>query len=134
MDLSPLRIQELCYRRGGNASNSSTVLAELGLPSEFLGSLSKSMELDFVSKDFAKHSISTENCPVFENCEFPTSVVIINSGNGSRTILHHPKNLPELDFQEHFSKLDFKQYSWIHFEVITPIIKPCYFYATFKIV
>lgn len=110
------RIPELGYRRGGNASNSSSVLAQLGLKSEFLGTLSSSIELDFIKKDFADHSVSIEHCPVLPYCEIPTSMVMINSSNGSRTILHHPKNMQELSFQ-HFTKLDLSNYTWIHFEV-----------------
>ena len=109
-------ISDLCFRRGGNASNSSTVLAQLGLATEFLGTLSKSIELDFIVKDFSANAVCTENCPIVDGCEFPTSMVIINSSNGSRTILHHPKNLPELSIQN-FSIVNLDEYNWIHFEV-----------------
>lgn len=110
------RIPELCYRRGGNASNSSSVLAQLGVQSEFLGTFSNSMELEFIRKDFAEYSVSIEHCPVLPDCEFPTSIVMINADSGSRTILHHPKNLQELSFH-HFTTIDLDNYSWIHFEV-----------------
>lgn len=74
------------------------------------------MELDFITKDFAADGVCIENCPVMEGCEFPTSIVIINTTNGSRTILHHPKDLPEINVQQ-FSKINLDNYSWIHFEV-----------------
>lgn len=110
------RIPELNYRRGGNASNSSSVLAQLGMPSEFLGSLSHSIELDFIKGDFAAHCVSFEHCPVLTDFDFPTSVVMVNVSNGSRTILHHSKSLPELSLQ-HFSRIDVNNYAWVHLEV-----------------
>lgn len=110
------RVPELSYRRGGNASNSCSVLSQLGISSEFLGTLFNSMGLDFIKKDFAEHSVSIESCPIIPNSDFPTSVVIVNTVNGSRTILHHPKDLQELSV-EHFNKVDISAYSWIHFEV-----------------
>ena len=110
------RISELYYRRGGNASNSSVVLAELGLNCEFLGSLAQSVDLNFIHKDLADHGVVFNNCPVIPDVEFPTSVVVINQQNGSRTILHHPTGLPELDL-ESFKAIQLEKYSWIHFEV-----------------
>ena len=105
----------MCYKRGGNASNSSSVFAQLGMPSEFLGSLSNSMELNAIQKDFSEHSVAIEHCPV-SDFDFPTSIVIVNKNNGSRTILHHPKNLPELSLQD-FTRIDVNKYKWIHCEV-----------------
>ncbi len=110
------RILELNYRRGGNASNSSSVLAQLGMPSEFLGSLSHSIELDFIKRDFAAHCVTFEHCPVLTDSDLPKSVVIVNVINGSRTILHHSNTLPELSL-EHFSRIDVNNYAWVHLEV-----------------
>lgn len=49
--------------------------------------------------------------------------MLINSQNGSRTIIHSNKNLPELVIDD-FKKLDLSKYSWIHFEVSCMNIKP----------
>ena len=92
------------------------MLAQLGVPCEFLGNLSDSMELDFIQKDFIEHGVVYEHCPKLTGCAFPTSIVFINSHNGSRTILHYSKNLPELSL-ESFKKIDLTNYSWVHFEV-----------------
>lgn len=112
------RIAELNYRRGGNASNSSSVLAQLGAKAEFLGNISrKSQHLDFLQQDFSKHGVVIDQCPVLPDEEaLPTSLIISNCFNGSRTILHHPANLPELDWR-HIGSFDLQNYSWIHFEV-----------------
>ncbi|XP_046643693.1 ketohexokinase-like isoform X3 [Daphnia pulicaria] len=109
------RIPNLSYRRGGNASNSCSVLSQLGMKTEFLGTLSNSIQLDFIQRDFAEHSVSIEHCPIFPECEFPTSIVILNACNSTRTIMHHPTHLQELGVQ-HFTNLNLNNYSWIHFE------------------
>lgn len=92
------------------------------MKTEFLGTLSNSIQLDFIQRDFAEHSVSIEHCPIFPDCEFPTSIVILNACNSTRTIMHHPTNLQELGVQ-HFTNLNLNNYSWIHFEVICELIK-----------
>ncbi|CAK9798799.1 Khk [Anthophora quadrimaculata] len=50
-----------------------------------------------------------------ENIGCPTSTVILSLSSGSRTILHHNPNLPELTLKN-FEQLHLGNYSWIHFE------------------
>jgi len=68
-----------------------------------------------VMEDFKTSNICIDNCVYYDTCDAPTSVVIINQSNGSRTIIHCNNNLPELTLDD-FKKLDLSQYSWIHFE------------------
>jgi len=68
-----------------------------------------------VVEDFKTSNICIDNCVYYDACDVPTSVVIINQSNGSRTIIHSNNNLPELTLDD-FKKLDLSQYSWIHFE------------------
>lgn len=110
------RISKFCHRRGGNAANSSCVLAQLGVKTEFLGTLGQCSDLCFILEDFIDHGVSYENCPVQQGQQFSTSMVIINCQSGTRTILHHPKKMPELQ-PEYLKSLDLQNYSWIHFEV-----------------
>lgn len=112
---SDQRCLEQRWQRGGNASNNCTVLSQLGAPCEFFGTVSKGVFADYVLNDFRELNISCENCIVHENCDFPLSSVIINKVNGSRTIIHSNRNLPELTAED-FHKLDISKYSWIHFE------------------
>lgn len=42
-------------------------------------------------------------------------MIILNGQNGSRTIVHHRGNMPEIELKD-FQKLDLKKYDWIHFE------------------
>ncbi|XP_026678552.1 uncharacterized protein LOC103508031 [Diaphorina citri] len=69
----------------------------------------------YVESDFRDLNISCDNCIVHEGCDFPLSSVIINKENGSRTIIHSNRNLPELTAED-FHKLDLSKYCWIHFE------------------
>jgi len=106
--------------RGGNASNSSTVLASIGEAVECFATLgaSKPRELELIKEDFDKHNIFHDNCPVMDGCDTPVSAVIVNAQNGSRTIIHTNKNLPELTVKQFRSLIEgnLENYSWVHFE------------------
>lgn len=66
--------------------------------------------------DFHRRGINIDHCVFIPETDTPISTVIVNMQNGSRTILHINKNLPELDYTS-FAKLNLAEYSWIHFEV-----------------
>ncbi|GIX87474.1 ketohexokinase [Caerostris extrusa] len=103
------------WQRGGNASNNVTIFAEFGFPCEILGTMSYDIGGQFMKKDFEEYGISTKNCHFFEDYESPTSTIWINTQNGSRTIVHSNKNMPEVSFED-FTMLDMNNYTWIHFE------------------
>ncbi|CAD5120411.1 DgyrCDS8977 [Dimorphilus gyrociliatus] len=109
------RASDQYWQRGGNASNNCTVLSLLGENVSIFGTIANSNELGFLQDDFKKYNISFNNCPIKENVTCPLSIAIVNKQNGSRTIIHHNRNLPELTSDE-FSKLDLKNFDWIHFE------------------
>lgn len=101
--------------RGGNASNNCTVLSLLGTPCECLGTMAGGPFLQFLINHFEKYGIDVQHCRVYKECDPPLSTIIINSLNGSRTIIHSNKNLPELSIAD-FEKVNLDDYSWIHFE------------------
>lgn len=102
--------------RGGNASNSATVLAMLGQKSEYFGTLAQdSFELRAIEQDFKDKNITYPNCIRIPNCICPNSAIIVNQQNASRTIIHTNLNLPELTLSD-FQTLNLQDYSWIHFE------------------
>ncbi|XP_056463094.1 ketohexokinase isoform X3 [Gadus chalcogrammus] len=109
------RCQSQRWQRGGNASNSCTVLSLLGAPCAFMGSLAPGPVADFVLDDFQKYSIDVSLLSEHAQCSFPASVVISNVTSGSRTILHMNRNLPDATAGD-FSKVDLSQYKWIHWE------------------
>ncbi|XP_054268450.1 ketohexokinase-like isoform X2 [Macrosteles quadrilineatus] len=103
------------WQRGGNASNNCTVLARCGQACEFIGTMSDDLMAKFAKQDFEKENIIIENVVKHNIYETPFSSVIINSKNGSRTIIHSNKGMPELTLED-FKKIDTNQYHWIHFQ------------------
>ncbi|XP_035802850.1 ketohexokinase isoform X3 [Amphiprion ocellaris] len=103
------------WQRGGNASNSCTVLSLLGAPCAFMGSLSTGPVADFILEDFQKSCIDVSLVSEHAQCIFPASVVISNVSTGSRTILHMNRNLPDVTAED-FSEVDLSQFRWIHWE------------------
>ena len=71
--------------RGGNASNSATVLSLLGEEVSYLGTLAQGTpEQSLIENDFVKHGIDVEHCIRHEGCVCPNSCVIVNAQNASR--------------------------------------------------
>ncbi|XP_055493308.1 ketohexokinase isoform X2 [Leucoraja erinacea] len=103
------------WQRGGNASNSCTVLSLLGASCGFMGSLVPGRISDFIYDDFRRYGIAVPNVIVHTESSFPASIIISNISNGSRTILHTNRNLPNVT-PEDFRKVDLSQYKWIHWE------------------
>uniref|UniRef100_A0A8C2F903 Ketohexokinase n=1 Tax=Cyprinus carpio TaxID=7962 RepID=A0A8C2F903_CYPCA len=103
------------WQRGGNASNTCTVLSLLGAPCAFMGSLAPGPVADFILNDFQMYKIDISLLLEHAECSFPASVVISSVTTGSRTILHMNRNLPDVSVED-FSKVDLSHYKWIHWE------------------
>ncbi|XP_061481938.1 ketohexokinase isoform X2 [Rhineura floridana] len=103
------------WQRGGNASNTCTVLALLGAPCAFMGSLAPGNAADFVREDFQRYEVDLTHMAMHPACALPISVVISNSTNGTRTILHAASNLPDVTAAD-FEQVNLSQYKWIHWE------------------
>ncbi|XP_041703197.1 ketohexokinase isoform X2 [Coregonus clupeaformis] len=103
------------WQRGGNASNSCTVLSLLGAPCAFMGSLAPGHVAEFILGDFQKYQIDISLLSEHPHSSFPTSMIISNVTTGTRTILHMNRNLADVSAAD-FSKVDLSQYKWIHWE------------------
>ncbi|XP_031757781.1 ketohexokinase isoform X4 [Xenopus tropicalis] len=103
------------WQRGGNASNSCTILALLGAPCAFMGSLAPGHMADFTLNSLRRYGIDVSHVMSRPGCSFPASVVISNISNGSRTIVHMNRNLPDVT-EEDFRSVDLTRYKWIHWE------------------
>ncbi|XP_043979217.1 ketohexokinase isoform X3 [Gambusia affinis] len=103
------------WQRGGNASNSCTVLSLLGAPCAFMGSLAAGPVADFILEDFQKFGIDVSLVSEHAQCVSPASVVISSIRTGSRTILHMNRDLPDVTAED-FSRIDLAQFKWIHWE------------------
>ncbi|KAL2749092.1 ketohexokinase-like [Vespula maculifrons] len=106
---------EYKWQRGGNSSNTCTVLSLLGNLCEFLGVFSTEEHFNYLQNDMKKYNIDFSHCPKIKNIGCPISTVILSLSTGSRTILHHNPGLPELTLKD-FIQLKLQNYSWIHFE------------------
>ncbi|XP_072037867.1 ketohexokinase-like [Amphiura filiformis] len=110
-----VRLKEQIWSRGGNASNSAVVLSQLGTHTAFMGTLAKHRLSDLIVDDLIKYGVSSDLCRYHKDTMTPTSCVILNTAEGTRTILHANKTLPELCVED-FMKADLCNYQWIHFE------------------
>lgn len=103
------------WQTGGNACTNASILKQLGMDCEFLGSLSRGVEADFVCKHLLERGIRYDNCVRHSGCGTPTSFVTLSLTSGSRTVVHSRNDLPELTVAA-FEQLDLSSYDWIHFE------------------
>lgn len=103
------------WQRGGNASNSCTILSLLGAPCAFMGSLAPGHAADFVLDDLRRYSVDLRYTVSQTTGSVPISTVIISEASGSRTILHANRNLPDVSAMD-FEKVDLNRFKWIHIE------------------
>ncbi|XP_050989941.1 ketohexokinase isoform X3 [Labeo rohita] len=92
------------WQRGGNASNTCTVL-----------SLAPGPVADFIVGDFARRGVDISGVAWQKWGETPCACCVVSLGNGSRTVVLSDTNLPDVSVED-FSKVDLSQYKWIHWE------------------
>ncbi|XP_070815955.1 ketohexokinase isoform X2 [Chaetodon trifascialis] len=103
------------WQRGGNASNSCTVLSLLGASTAFMGSLSAGPVADFIMADFMQRAIDVSAVVWQVNGQTPCACCVVCPSSGSRTVVLSDTNLPDVT-EEDFSKVDLHQFKWIHWE------------------
>ncbi|XP_067150996.1 ketohexokinase isoform X1 [Apteryx mantelli] len=103
------------WQRGGNASNSCTVLALLGAPCSFMGSLAPGHAADFLVADFRRRGVDVAHVAWQPRGDVPCACCVVNAASGSRTIVLYDTDLPDVTARD-FEKVDLSQYKWIHWE------------------
>ncbi|XP_040890179.1 ketohexokinase isoform X7 [Toxotes jaculatrix] len=103
------------WQRGGNASNSCTVLSLLGASCAFMGSLSAGPVADFIMADFARRAVDVSAVVWQVHGQTPCACCVVCQSNGSRTVVLSDTNLPDVTAQD-FSRVDLRQFKWIHWE------------------
>ncbi|XP_051471481.1 ketohexokinase isoform X1 [Apus apus] len=103
------------WQRGGNASNSCTVLALLGAPVSFMGSLAPGHAADFIVADFRCRGVDVTHVAWQPRGDMPCACCVVSAASGSRTIVLYDTNLPDVTAHD-FEKVDLSQYKWIHWE------------------
>ena len=101
-------------RRGGNASNTLTVLCQLGHRCSWAGTLAAEPDAQVILSDLANHRIDASAVQMISGGKVPTSYITLSERTGSRTIVHY-RDLPEYDF-ERFCEIDLNTFDWVHFE------------------
>jgi ketohexokinase len=104
--------QRIC--RGGNAANTLVVLSQLGHACAWAGVLADGPDGARILDDLARYRIDTRACRIEPRGKVPTSYIIVNQRNGSRTIVHY-RELREFSYED-FRALDLSAYDWLHFE------------------
>ena len=109
-----VRVLSQQQTRGGNATNTLSVLSQLGHSCSWAGVLINEPDSVVIKKALADHQIDISNCAELMHGKMPTSYITLNKQTGRRTIVHH-RDCPEFTFSQ-FKKIDLKHYDWLHFE------------------
>jgi ketohexokinase len=104
--------QRVC--RGGNATNTLVVLSQLGHCCTWGGVWVDEPDGQRILDDLAHYGINMSPCRVETQGKVPTSYIILNQKNGSRTIVHY-RNLLEFNHAD-FQVIDLSSFDWFHFE------------------
>lgn len=111
---SEVRAQHQRRCRGGNATNTLVVLSQLGHDCAWGGVLAREPDARHIIDDLNHHHIALDHCVHVTDAKVPTSYIVHNRRNGSRTIVHY-RDLPEFSYAN-FARIDLTPYAWVHFE------------------
>jgi len=105
--------------RGGNATNTLTVLSQLGHQCFWAGTMANDINASIIEKKLAQYQINYDYVTVINGATNPSSYIIHCEGNegknkSSRSIVHY-RDLSEYSFAE-FQKIPLAEFDWIHFE------------------
>lgn len=101
-------------RRGGNCTNTLAVLSQLGHRCAWGGVLAEEPDSRHILDDLNHYRIDLRAVRTLRQGKVPTSYIILNRRNGSRTIVHY-RDLPEFGYED-FARIDLQDYHWLHFE------------------
>lgn len=100
--------------RGGNATNTLVILSQRGHDCAWAGVLADERDAAEIVTDLNRYNIDLSAVMTVTHGKVPTSYVIHNSRNGSRSIVHY-RDLPEYPASA-FDKIDLTHFDWLHFE------------------
>ena len=101
-------------KRGGNVTNTLVVLSQLGEQCDWCGVLANDPGSMAIRADLELNQVALQHCEIVESGTTPTSYIVLNNQNGSRTIVHY-RDLPELSSAS-FQACPLDPYQWLHFE------------------
>ncbi len=100
-------------RSGGNATNTARVLAQHGHEVALTSTVADDAHGDWLLAELTRAGVDTRYCPRLSGTT-PTSYILLNTRNGSRTIVHY-RDLAELAASE-IQQAITGQFDWLHFE------------------
>lgn len=100
--------------RGGNATNTLTVLSQLGHACSWGGVLADDAGSVHILADLAAHHIDLRHCRRLPQGRNPTSCILVSRVSGSRSIVHY-RDLPEYGHAD-FATVDLSRFDWLHLE------------------
>ena len=106
-------------RTGGNAANTSKILAQLctdtGSRVCLLSNFGSGSGSCMVMNELSSKRICLDHSFCVFGCDIPSSYITAALDTGSRTIIHH-RTLPECDVERVFEGISARKWDWIHFE------------------
>jgi len=114
LENSEVRASAQRFSRGGNVTNTLTILSQFNNECSWAGVLCEDYDAQYILDDLKRNNIDFSLCQKQSSGKMPTSYILLNQQDGSRSIVHY-RNLPELNF-DHFRKINLSDFDWIHFE------------------
>ncbi|KAH8390953.1 hypothetical protein KR215_002548 [Drosophila sulfurigaster] len=111
--MKPERCVKGIWQRGGKATNTATVLRNLGMNVEIFVMLSTNPMFRLLLDDLRLRGIGIDNCPRHESNP-PFSLVFLTRDTKTCTITNCTSKFPYVTLED-FKKLDLNNYGWIHF-------------------
>lgn len=109
-----LRAMNQTWQLGGNAANTLNVLRQLGHDCTWAGTLVENAGGRWIADQLRECCIELGACQWHAAGTVPTSCIMRNNRNGSRTILHY-RDLEELQAKA-LESVDIAAFDWVHFE------------------
>jgi ketohexokinase len=101
--------------RGGNATNSLSVLAQLGHECAWAGLLTRDGDAAFIEQQLRAQQIDLKYVHYLSSGKLPTSYITLSEERGTRSIVHY-RELPEYRAEWFVNEVDPSAFEWIHFE------------------
>ncbi|HBH36386.1 MAG TPA: ketohexokinase [Gammaproteobacteria bacterium] len=112
---SEVRVLSQRRCRGGNATNTLTVLSQLGHDCAWAGVLPQGPDAAYIEEVLSGQQIDLRHVRRLTSGKLPTSYITLSDESGSRTIMHL-RDLPEYRAEWFLEGVDPEEFQWIHFE------------------
>jgi len=112
---SEMRALAQAVRVGGNTANTLSVLAQAGHECRLAGVLAGDMNGRRIASELELRGVDLRHARRVEHGAAPTSYILLNQRNGSRSIVHY-RDLPEFSIGDFMDIDAIESCDWLHFE------------------